>query len=226
MKNSKGFSFIPLMAIIMMSICSVFSAKAQYAQIASKLPELISPALSGSMNYKGFVEATGTVGVGSNRVNFFGVSTSQGFQYASWFFMGAGIGVDVANASGVDNEPLFGVGRPNASSTRAMIPLFSDFRFNIGQGGGPSFFIDIKAGAAWIIGGNLLVRDGVVSNSTKFLLRPSIGVRIPTNANNPKQAVNIGVTYQLLTANNSWDYWNNYYDTTLSSFGATVSYEW
>jgi len=71
-------------------------AKAQYYEIANQLPGVISPALSGSMNYKGFIELSGVAGFGDNRANIIGVTTSQGFQYSSWFFMGAGLGVEVA----------------------------------------------------------------------------------------------------------------------------------
>ncbi|MDE6754367.1 MAG: hypothetical protein K2J82_07130 [Muribaculaceae bacterium] len=204
-----------------------FSGKAQYAQIVDQLPQLLSPALSGSMKYKGFVDATATFGVGNNKANFVGLSTTQGFQYSSWFFMGAGIGIDVAMLNldaNIPDQPL----APGMSKTKAMIPLFSDFRFNIGGTGKPSFFIDIKAGAAWLLGGSYLqLNTGALSTRTQFILRPSLGVRIPTNSQKPKQAINIGVTYQLITANNSWGYWGGSgYDTTLSSIGATVGYEW
>ena len=74
-------------------------ARAQYYEIANQLSGLISPALSGSMQYRGFVEASGLAGMGKNRANFLGVSTSQGFQYSSWFFMGVGMGIDVAMAN-------------------------------------------------------------------------------------------------------------------------------
>jgi hypothetical protein len=48
------------------------AARAQYFQIASQLPSLIQPALSGSMTYRGFVEASGLAGFGENRANFLG----------------------------------------------------------------------------------------------------------------------------------------------------------
>ncbi|MDE6271818.1 MAG: YdgA family protein [Muribaculaceae bacterium] len=207
------------------------SANAQYAQIVNQIPELLSPALSGSMNYRGFVDATATFGIGNDRANFIGVSTTQGFQYASWFFMGVGIGVDVATSSTSDRytslrpDPGYG---PSMARTKAMIPLFSDFRFNFGSNSNASFYADIKAGAAWLLGNSFLeLNNGSLSTRTQFILRPSIGVRIPVNKQKPKQAVNIGVTYQLITANNSWGYWNNsYYDTTLNSLGVNVGYEW
>lgn len=86
------------------AMAATASAHAQYYEIAGQLPSLISPALSGSLNYKGFVEASGTAGIGDSRANFIGVSTSQGFKYADWFFMGVGIGVDVAMAKNVNYD--------------------------------------------------------------------------------------------------------------------------
>lgn len=230
MKKTATRLMIPLFAAL--AVLGLSSpAKAQYVQIANQLPELLSPALSGSMAYKGFVDVTSTFGVGNNRANFVGVSTSQGFQYASWFFMGVGMGVDVAMSSTGDN---FSGPRPDpgyvqsTARTKAMIPIFSDFRFNFGSKTSPSFFIDLKAGATWLIGNSYLeLNDGALSTRTQFLLRPSVGVRIPTNRQNQKQAVNIGLTYQLITANNSWGYWNdNSFDTTLNSLGVSASYEW
>ncbi|MDE6298206.1 MAG: hypothetical protein K2M10_00970 [Muribaculaceae bacterium] len=226
----KFYPSIRKFAVPLLLLMSLFptAAKAQYGQIVNQLPQILSPALSGSGSYKGFVEATGTFGLGTDKANFLGISTSQGFQYTSWFFMGAGIGIDAAMAQGDNSIPQDAYYMPRTATTRAMVPLFTDFRFNIGNGKSASFFIDIKAGAAWIIGGNgLRINDKVLTTNAKFILRPSIGVRIPTNSNNLKQAVNIGLTYQLLTANNSWYYYgNSRYDTTLSSIGASISYEW
>ena len=47
-------------------------------------------------------------------------------------------------------------------------------------------------------------------------------MRIPLN-DSGSQAVNIGLSYQLMTQ----DYWyRSYSDVTLSSFGATIGFEW
>lgn len=218
------------LAAAAMALAATPEAHAQYYEIVNQLPNLISPALSGSMNYKGYVDVTGTMGIGRDRANFVGISTTQGFQYSSWFFMGAGIGVDLAMSStsgaAYDWQPA-NQWYPQTSRTKAMIPVFSDFRFNIGGNAGPSMFIDIKAGAAWLLGRTYLeLNNGALSNKAQFLLRPSIGVRIPTNKSNPKTAMNIGVTYQLLTADNSWSYWSNSYGPTVSSLGLTLGYEW
>lgn len=60
-------------------ICLALPVRAQYYELANQLPSLISPALSGSMNYRGFVQVHGLAGLGDARANFVGISTSQGF---------------------------------------------------------------------------------------------------------------------------------------------------
>ncbi len=203
---------------------------AQYYEIANQVSNIIRPALSGSMTYRGFVELSGTAGVGTNRANIIGISTSQGFQYASWFFMGAGLGVDLAitNPEGgiLDTQHTPDFMQHSSARTMAMIPVFSDFRFKIGgSNGGPACFIDIKAGATWLIGNDYLeFTNARMGGGAQFYLRPSAGVRVPISSKNTRQAVNIGVAYQLITSNN----WHSYYDNsvTLNGFGAAISFEW
>ena len=74
-----------LLAVVLLG-CST-AASAQYYQMANQLTNLISPALSGSFNYKGYVDFSGIAGLGTARANFFGISTVQGFKYADWFFI-------------------------------------------------------------------------------------------------------------------------------------------
>lgn len=209
------------------------AANAQYYEIASQLPGLLQPALSGSLAYKGYVEASGLAGIGNNRANFIGVSTSQGFKYADWFFMGVGVGVDAAfvRSDGDYFADIAPDERPDywghsSSRTKCMIPVFTDFRFNIGDTQSVCAYIDLKLGAAWLIGDSYLrLNNGAyLSTATQFYMRPSVGVRIPVNKSKPAQAVNIGVTYQLLTSNNNY-YWNDN-SVTLSNLGVTVGYEW
>lgn len=201
-------------------------ARAQYYELANQLTNLISPALSGSATYRGYVDLTGTAGIGTNRANFVGISTSQGFQYAPWFFMGAGIGIDVAMARGDDAVyETSGYYGSCTTKTQAMLPVFSDFRFNIGSAKSSSFFIDLKIGAAWFLGSKYLeMTDFTMGHGAQFFLRPTVGLRIPVNAANTKQAFNIGVSYQLLTSNNN--YRRNGASGTLSAFGATIGFEW
>lgn len=201
---------------------------AQYYQIANQLPQLISPALSGSLNYKGFVEVSGLAGVGHNRANVIDFSTTQGFQYSSWFFMGVGAGVDVVMAQqpqGWRPNPDYDYMYRGNTKTKVMIPLFSDFRFNIGSQEATSFFIDFKVGASWLIGSDYLrMADGFMTNETQFYFQPSVGLRIPVSKERPDHAVNVGVSYQLLTSNNN--YYCNDNSLTLNNLGVSISYEW
>lgn len=109
-----------------------------------------------------------------------------------------------------------------------MIPVFTDFRFNIPTGKSPSaasLFVDLRLGATWLVGNRYLrTDDGWLSNNTNFYFRPAIGARIPVNSRNPRQAVNIGVAYLLITSGNN--YWYYDHSVTLSAIGATVSFEW
>ena len=91
---------------LLTSLCiciSALTASAQYYEIANQLPQLIRPALSGSFNYKGFVDVSYMRGVSKCKADFLDVTTSQGFRYADWFYMGVGIGADVLFSSTDDN---------------------------------------------------------------------------------------------------------------------------
>lgn len=214
------------LSFIVAFIVAATCARAQYYELANQLTNLISPALSGSATYRGYVDLTGTAGIGVNRANFVGISTSQGFQYAPWFFMGAGLGIDVAMSRGDDavyETPGYYGSR--TTRTQAVLPVFSDFRFNIGSSKTTSFFADVKIGAAWFLGGKYLeMTDFTMGHGAQFFLRPTIGLRIPVNSANPKQAFSIGVSYQLLTSNNN--YCRNGASGTLNAFGATIGFEW
>lgn len=224
--------FYKLLVITTMAITMGMQARAQFYEITNQLSQLVSPALSGSFNYKGYVEASGLAGIGSSRANFLGVSTSQGFKYSNWFFMGVGVGVDVVMAYEPDEYPVYDniddrpSHSPNSATTKAMIPVFTDFRFNIGDMRGLGFFIGLKLGAAWLIGDPYLgLPEGCITTATQFYMRPTIGVRLPVNKNNPKRAFNIGVTYQLLTANDNY-YIYNHNSLSLNNVGLTLGYEW
>ena len=44
-------------------------------------------------------------------------------------------------------------------------------------------------------------------------------------ANDSRKAINIGVSYQLLTSNNNYYYWQSD-SMTLNNLGLTIGYEW
>lgn len=215
-------------------LCVPSGVSAQLYEIASQLPGLIQPALSGSLNYKGFVETGFAGGFGDYRANVFSVSTSQGFRYGDWFFMGAGIGLDVmfsGKSPAYDIEvPYEGWTDPHYShsnsNTACFLPVFTDFRFNIGgkQRTKPSFFVDVKIGAAFMLNNSYFrVGDGYITNRESFYVKPSVGISIPVSKVHPSRAVNIGLTYQLVTAN----WWNvGDRNISLNSIGGSVSFEW
>lgn len=209
-------------AAIFFSILSPVCMQAQYSSIVNQAANMLQTAVIGGFSYKGFVDASYTGGFGDLKANFVGVSTVQGFQYANWFFMGAGLGVDLV-FSEVEDRYYDYEYEHKTRSNGVMIPIFTDFRFNIGSRQSASFFIDIKAGGSFLIGSDYLaIENGYLSSSEYFLLKPSIGLRIPIGGS-AKKAINIGLTYQLLTC----DYWyNNSDNSTLNSLGGTVSFEW
>ncbi len=220
-----------LLAVAIIFINGIGTINAQYYEMANQLPNLISPILSGSMNYKGFVELSGAVGLGQNKASFIGISTSQGFQYSSWFFMGVGMGVDLTLGQNSDYWNNSDVNSPDwvsrsSSTTRVMLPIFSDFRFNIGSGSNsPSFYIDLKVGASWLLGNSYLeLYNARLSTAAQFYFKPGIGIRIPMNSQNSRQALNLGVTYQMLYSGNNYSYWND--SLTLNAIGASICYEW
>ncbi len=211
---------LQIVSLLMLLVSA--NAKAQYTSIVNQAANMIQTAVMGGAGYKGFVDVSYTAGMGNLRANFAGVSTVHGFQMKDWFFMGAGLGVDYVYSH--TNDLYQGNwGDKGARKSGVMIPIFTDFRFNIGSRNAASFFIDIKAGGEFLMGGDYLsIENGYINGSEYFLLKPSIGVRIPTNQNG-KQTLNIGLTYQLLTCN----YWYNYESSgTINALGGTLSYEW
>lgn len=78
----KQFKRQILLLIVFLSF--TFVAKAQFYEIANQVPQLLSPALSGSFNYKGYIEASYIKGIGDERIDFVDISTTQGFKYANW----------------------------------------------------------------------------------------------------------------------------------------------
>lgn len=220
-----------LLAIICVAVASIPStdASAQYYEIANQVPQLLRPILSGSSAYKGFFDAGYSKTLGDYNAEFLEFSTTQGLQYNSWFYMGVGLGVDVLFSHKADNwgsgwdDPDFGRDH-SSTTTAAMMPLFTDFRFNIGNPKITSFFIDLRLGCSFLLGNKYIqIGNGYLTNQEYFYLRPSVGIRIPVNSNNPKQAVDVGVTYKLLTSN-YWNSWNR--NITLNSLGATIAFEW
>lgn len=210
---------------------SVLPLRAQFASdIVNGLTNVVLPAVSGNPSYKGYVESDFTLGVGAYRTNFITLATSQGYQFAPWFYMGAGIGVDVLWTSTeagwgrgwVDQSPeLY---NHEKTETAVMIPIFTDFRFILGAQTSPGFFINLRLGAAFLCNDSYVqVADGFFTNRSYFYLQPAVGVRIPINRTKPRQAVDIGLHYRLMTA----DYWAGWQrNAAINGLGLNISYEW
>lgn len=204
-----------------------FSADAQIYEAINTLQSVISPALSGSGRYKGYVDAGYSHTLAHYNADMLELSTSQGYQYNNWFYMGAGLGIDLllshpsVNWNEMQTPPPGG--RP-WTKTAPMMPLFADFRFLIGATSSVSFFLDLRVGCSFLLTNrNIAIGDGFLTNREYFFLNPSIGLRLPCNKKNPKQAFDVGVKYKLLTSN----YWYNYNNNiTLQGIGAFVAFEW
>ena len=218
--------------VILFAVIAACSASmdAQYYQMANQLQQMIRPALTGGLNYKGFVDASYLQGFGDRNASFAEISTTQGFKYADWFFMGVGAGVEVVMTNpqtqfsdwgGVTDDFDRHKGH---SKTGWIIPLYTDFRFNIGKPSDIGFYIDLRLGASFLLSDRYLeIGDGYLTNSECFYFRPSIGMRIPMSMTNTRQALNIGISYQLMTSN-YWYYHSS--DITLKSIGVTIGFEW
>ena len=215
-------------ALLLSFIAFSTPVNAQVYEAINTLQSVISPALSGSGKYKGFVEAGYSHTLAKYNGDFLEISTTQGYQYNNWFFMGAGLGLDMLFShpgshwgEGMQTPPP---GDVPVTKNAPMLPLYADFRFLIGNSSNISFFLDLKVGCSFLLTNkNIAIGDGYLTNREYFFLDPSIGLRLPCNKKNPKQAVDVGVKYKLLTS----DYWYNYNNNiTLQSIGAFVAFEW
>jgi hypothetical protein len=118
--------------------------------------------------YKGFVDLTlkpGNDGVFKKLNSLgFGFTTSHGYQVNENIFVGAGVGLDFYKLDYFENA--------------LTIPVFANFRANIGQGSVSPFF-DLKAGYT-------------AADISGLYLSPSIGARIGLAKN---LGLNVGLGY-------------------------------
>lgn len=211
-------------ALLLFVAVGVQQASAQYYAIANQATNMLTNIFTSGAAYRGFLDAAYTRGIGTYKADVLEFSTTQGAQLADWFYIGAGVGVDVLFT---DDEENFRP-RPGDFNDRSlkqsacMIPVFSDFRFDFGLGSSPSMFLDLRLGASFLVGKDYLqVGDGYISGSECFYLRPSLGCRFPLMKSNPKVALNLALTYQLITT--EYYYGGN---VALNSLGLKVGFEW
>lgn len=209
-----------ILLAILIAVAAAAPAKAQYYQMINQGTQMINTALQGGFYYRGFVEGSYLNGIGNNRASFLEVTTTQGFKKADWFYMGIGAGVDVVFANyGVAQSQING---QSTTQTGVMIPLFSDFRFNIGSQSATAAFVDVRLGASFLVGSDRLqVGDSYINRNECFYFKPSIGMRIPVDKNNTNHAFNVAASYLLVNTG----YWN-YDNINLLAVGVTIGYEW
>lgn len=218
--------------LLSLALAGAFAApvSAQYSDIVNGITNAIRPALSGAASYKGYVEADYTQGFGNYRTNFLSLSTSQGYKFTEWFYLGAGIGVDLLWStvnSGWGND--WGASHPDwyshqHTSSAVMIPVFTDFRFILGSQTDTSFFVNLRLGASFLCTDSYIqIRDGYLTNQSYFYFQPAVGVRIPVSETHPRQAVDVGLHYRLMTSD-YWSYWQ--YNAAINGVGLNISYEW
>ncbi len=199
------------LSILVLALAAfVSSASAQYGLMANKLTEMLTPALSGSFNYKGFFDVAYLAGFDSPDLLEF--TTTHGFKYSTWCFMGAGLGVELAFPQSIYTEIR--------NDVSVLVPLYADFRFNIGNPAKVGFFIDMKLGAVFLLSGGRYDSDlYYMENDPSLYLKPSVGLRIPVNAG--KQALNLSVSYQLMTPR-----FSNGWLINFNNLGGTIAFEW
>jgi hypothetical protein len=209
--------------IATMLLFGATTANAQIYAIADRITDLIEPALYGGFNYRGMVEVSAIKGIGNNNADFIGISTTQGFKYADWFFMGVGIGAD---ALFTDVNSYYENHLESVTKHGWIIPLFTDFRFTFGNNNGVNCYVGTKIGCSFLVSDkDIQVNRGYITSDECFYLKPAIGVRIPAGTSN-RTAVNISVNYQLITPGfRHYDVGNDE-SITLNGFGLTVGYEW
>lgn len=208
----------------MFFMASAQAASAQYYQLINQATDMIGTAIRGGANYRGFFDVSYVRGIGDKKANFLEFSTTQGLKYGDLFFMGVGAGVDVMHTE-INNNPYAPTNHVTTQNA-VMIPLYTDFRLNLGAPTSASFFLDVKVGAGFFVSNDyILVGDGYINSSSSFYLKPTIGLRIPVSKTNPKLAVNIGGSYQLITNSYWYSPWQNN-NVTLSALGLNVGFEW
>lgn len=130
--------------------------------------------------YKGFVDLGYTAGVGDYAIGRFELTTSHGFQFNPYLFLGGGTGFQIYHEADV-----------------VTMPIFVDFRANFTKGSIVPF-AGVKAGYS-----AQLTDDGGVG----FYCAPSVGVKFMVNR---RMALNLtaGYTVQMIDIGYSDNYYN------------------
>ena len=76
-----------LLISLLAGLGCVLPVSAQYGEIVNGLTNVAMPIIRQGNGYKGYVEADYTQGFGNYRSNFLTFATSQGYQFADWFYI-------------------------------------------------------------------------------------------------------------------------------------------
>lgn len=206
------------------------SASGQINEIVNGLTNVAITAARQGQGYKGYMEADFTHTFGNYKSNFLTLATSQGYMLNDHFYLGAGVGIDfmwttLDKGWGEDQrlvDPAWS--SRHSVSSAVMIPVFSDFRYIVGRYSEPTLFLNMRIGCAFLCTDSYVrIADGYLTNKEYFYLQPAIGVRVPINRTKPRQAVDFGVHYRLMTAR----YWSGWqHDAAINGLGLNITYEW
>lgn len=150
---------------------------------------------SDKVGYKGFVDLGYSIGVGESykRVDRLEFSTSHGYQFNPYFYLGAGAGLNYFHDAEI-----------------VSVPLFANPRLNLPTNGPVSPFIDLKIGYT-------------VSEYVKgFYLAPSVGLRFDLKDNKALNFT-VGYTMQKVRGTYYYyydSYYGSYYDEYSSNVNA------
>lgn len=125
-------------------------------------------------NYKGYVDAGYSIGIGDYNFGRVEINTSHGYQFSPYFFLGAGVGVHFMpsyETSGMD-IPL------DVRDSKVDIPVFVNIRSHFSKGK-LTPFADLK-------GGTYITNDG------ELYVIASVGIR---DALNDKQGLSLSLGY-------------------------------
>lgn len=133
--------------------------------------------------YKGFVDLGYTFGIGDYSINRLEITTSHGFQFNPYIFLGGGTGIHYFH-----------------ESQSAAMPLFADFRVNFKQGPVVPF-------AGLKMGYTVMLSDDI--EDLGFYCAPSVGVKFMMNH---RMALNLSLGYTVQLFDYYYnDYYSHYY---------------
>lgn len=148
--------------------------------------------------YRGFVEMGYAIGTGDNAEDRLEISTSHGYQFNPYLFLGGGVGFHYYT-----------------NADEAMLPFFVDFRANFIRGS-VTPYAGVKLGYSALLG-------DIFGSSGGLYFSPSIGVRFSIDSD---KAINVSLGYSLQRLNNDAYYDDYYYDGfTMNALHLKVGFE-